>query len=245
MGVMMKSDGARLPATFRHVSSLPGGDVLQRFNGLVARQRKLSQPQLCEWQARLLGPKGSLENFSRRVSREGSRAPGLDYLAVPGGARHRLLAEKCANFVLSLYRRHKVTVNPFNEMPRTLLCCVIFDHSAPYTLAERFAAMQALRQQDSAFFIKLIATTHHTVERRLVFIGLLEHFDALLPIEQSIYPRDYRTVQQGHLNREQALYGALTLDKPLSKLFEAHTPQWLVENLATLAWTDDATGGAV
>lgn len=241
MGVMMKREGTQLQATFRHVSSLPRADSVDCFNRLVARQRKLSQPQLCDLQAKLLGPQGALEKFSRQVSREGRKTPGLDHLAVPGGSRHRLLAEKCACFVLSLHRRHKVTVNPLNEMPRPLLCCVIFDQAAPYTLAERFAAMQALRQQDSAYFVKLIATTRHTVERRLVFVGLLEHFDALMPIEQSIYPRDYRTVQQGHLNREEALYGALKLDKPLIQLFEEHSPQWLLDNLCTGAETGKVT----
>lgn len=44
-------------------------------------------------------------------------------------------------------------------------------------------------------------------------MGLLEHFDALLPIEQSIYPVDYRLAQQRHTDQEEALYGRLELKK--------------------------------
>jgi hypothetical protein len=69
------------------------------------------------------------------------------------------------------------------------------------------------------------------VERRIVFRGLLEHFDGLLPIEQSIYPLNYRRAQQSHLDREEALYGKLELDKPIYALLEEHSPEWLLENL--------------
>lgn len=240
MGVMLKRSGDQSCPSFRHVAFLPGADIRQLFTLLAAKQGGLSKSQLCDLQAWLLGPQGSLEKFSLQVSRVGRKAPGLDHSQVPGGARHRQLAEKSAHFVLALHHRYKATTNPFSGMSRRLLCCVVFDDAAPYTLAERFAAAQALRQQDSEYFAKLIATTRHTVERRLVFIGLLEHFDALMPIERSIYPLDYRTVQQGHLNREEALYGPLKLDRPVAELMDDHPPQWLLENLCLSGITGTA-----
>jgi hypothetical protein len=240
MGVILKRSGDHSCPSFRHAAFLPGADSRQLFNLLAAKQRALAKPQLCDLQAWLLGPQGSLEKFSRQVLRVGRKARGLDHSSAPGGARHRQLAEKSAHFVLALHRRYKLTTNPFSGMNRRLLCCVVFDDAAPYTLAERFAAAQALRQHDSEYFAQLIATTRHTVERRLVFIGLLEHFDALMPIEQSIYPLDYRTVQQGHLNREEAIYGPLQLDKPVMELLEEHSPKWLLENLCISGVTDTA-----
>jgi hypothetical protein len=240
MGVMMKNSSDHSCSSFRHAAFLQDADTRRLFSLLARKQGALPKSQLCDLQARLLGPQGALETFARQVSKVGRKARGLDHSSVPGGARHRLLAEKSAHFTLAMHRRYKATANPFSEKHRTSLCCVVFDDAAPYTMAERFAAMQSLRQQDSTYFARLIATTRHTVERRLVFIGLLEHFDALMPIEQSIYPLDYRTVQQSHLNREEALYGPLKLDKSVMELFAEHSPEGLLDNICLGGKTETA-----
>ncbi|MEX5614686.1 hypothetical protein ABFV55_08170, partial [Pseudomonas syringae] len=83
------------------------------------------------------------------------------------------------------------------------------------------------------------ATTRNTVERRIVFHGLLEHFDRLLPIEKSIYPLNYRTVQQAHLDHEEALYGALIKQQSIGSLLEKYTPEWLLDNLSAFELSID------
>ena len=88
-----------------------------------------------------------------------------------------------------------------------------------------------MRQSDSDFFIKLIATTRGVTERRVVFRGLLEHYDRLLPIEKSIYPEAYRDVQQTHLDREEGLYGALILGDSLQNLLTRMTPLELLKQI--------------
>lgn len=230
MSALLIQGGDQLCLSFKHAAYLSREDVRQRFDQLVLKQSALLQSELCDLQAKLLGPSGTLSRFSRLVAREGRHAAGLGFPVEAQDCRHRELAEQSADFVLSLYRRRRPVDNPFKTMPRDVLRCVVFDDAAPYILAERFAAVEALRDHDSRYFANLIATTRHTVERRLVFIGLLEHFDSLLPIEQSIYPLDYRSAQQFHLSREEALYGKLELAKPMSELLELHTPQWLLEN---------------
>ncbi|MDO7929974.1 hypothetical protein Q6A51_24660 [Pseudomonas sp. KFB-139] len=209
--------------------------VLMDFQHLAARQSALSMAQLSEQQANLLGPKGLFARFSQEIPQLGRQASVFEDLYEIKDRDHQLLVEKTVRFILGRYRRREVTQNPFTGMSREFLCCVVYDEAAPYTQAERYAAGEALRQRDSEYFAKLIATTRDTVERRIVFHGLLEHFDGLLPVEQSIYPLNYRAVQQSHLDHEEALYGNLDLTQPLSVIFETHTPEWLLENLCVLA----------
>lgn len=218
---------------------LCGDETGRRYQRLAGRQAILSRPQLCEQQAILLGPGGIFSKFSRQVADQGRQAPALNDLPELENPLREQQAQRAVDFMLGLHHRRKPAENPFHGLSRQALCVLVFDDFAPHTLAERFAACEAMRQVDSVYFARLIATTRHTVERRLVFTGLLEHFDALLPIEQSIYPLDYRRAQQSHLEQEEKLYGRLELDTRVSELLDKHGPQWLLDNLCI---GDKATG---
>lgn len=208
--------------------------AMSRFRRLAAKQSGLSSALLCEQQTRLLGPQGCLSLFARHVAELGRQAPELNDVPELENRERQEQAERAVDFALGFHLRRPYAENPFGHQCRTFLCLVVYDEMAMYTLAERYAASQALRQLDGEYFIKLIATTRDTVERRIVFHGLLEHFDALLPIERSIYPFNYREVQKQHLEREEALYGRLELGAPIGTLLQQHTPEWLLENLPVL-----------
>lgn len=200
---------------------------------LAARQAALSKNELRDMQARIVGPSGLFAAFSVQVAEQGRQAPDLQTVPDSSDSKRLMLAEKAVEFALARHHRRAYAENPFAGLPRATLCCVVYDDSRPYNLAERYAANEALRSSDSQFFIKLIATTYNTVERRLVFQGLLEHFDALLPVEQSIYQDGYRDVQQRYLEHEEELYGTLNLGKPLSVIFTEQTPESLLASLGT------------
>jgi hypothetical protein len=204
------------------------------FERVAQRQAACPSDQLCARQAALLGPQGLLPMFSRQVAAEGRQAPALRDLLELAGPQRQQMAEQAVAFVLAQHHRRDAVDNPYHGLSRQLLCCMLFDDQTHYTLAERFAVSEALRQRDSRYFSKLIATTRHTVERRLVFTGLLEHFDSLLPIEQNIYPEGYRQAQQRHLDREEALYGKLQLEHPVSQLLEQHSAQWLLDHVCAV-----------
>ena len=208
--------------------------AVRNFRKLAARQAPLSHSVLCEQQASLMGPKGLFAQFARQIIELGRQAPQLDDLLELERPERREQAERAVDFVLGFHHRRSYAENPFEQRSRAFLGVAVYDELAPFTLAERYAASQALRQLDGEYFIKLIATTRETVERRIVFHGLLQHFDALLPIERSIYPDNYRQVQQEHLQREEALYGRLQLDAPISLLLQERTPEWLLANLPRL-----------
>lgn len=208
--------------------------AMSSFRRLASRQSGLSSAVLCEQQSRLLGPQGRMAMFGRQVAEQGRQASVLNEVPELASSERQEQAERAVDFALGFHLRRPYAENPFGHRCRAFLCVVVYDEMSRYTLAERYAASMALRQLDGEYFIKLIATTRDTVERRIVFHGLLEHFDALLPIERSIYPFNYREVQQEHLHREEALYGRLKLDAPIEILLQQHTPEWLLENLPIL-----------
>ena len=205
-----------------------GGDIPLDYSQLAAQQAVLSKKNLLKLQMDLVGPAGLLATFSTQVAEQGRQAPSLQLLPDTEHAMSLMFTDQAIEFALACHHRRAYAKNPFAGFPREALCCVVYDESRRTNLAERYAANEELRAGDSRYFIKLIATTQHTVERRLVFQGLLEHFDALLPIEQSIYQDGYRDVQQAYLEREQKLYGTLKLSKPLSLLFKEQTPESLL-----------------
>lgn len=210
-------------------------DVCTAFQQLVDEQNRLSRDQLSILHKQWLGPHGVLATFSAEVERLGRQASALDDVCELDSAARKNEAERAVAFALAQSNRRGAALNPFASHSRQALCCVVFDASCAYTLAERYAAYEAMRQSDSAFFINLIATTRGVTERRVVFRGLLEHYDRLLPIEKSIYPEAYRDVQQTHLDREEGLYGPLILSTSLAALFEIVSPKELLNQIQPLA----------
>jgi hypothetical protein len=178
-----------------------------------------------------LGPRGLFATFGREIEQLGRQAPSLDELDDIVDDVRLQQADSAVAFVLGQSHRRVAAKNPFIGRRREALCCVAFDDCAGLTLVERYAAYEALRQNDSTFFIKLIATTRGVPERRIVFRGLLEHYDSLMPLERCIYPEGYRDIQQGHLDREEELHGPLSLDGSLMKLLEKMTPLSLLKQV--------------
>lgn len=206
-------------------------DVTARFNLLVDQQALLSSGHLETLHKQWLGPQGIFATFSAEIDRLGRQAPALDEVDMLADEARAHLAERAVVFALAKSNRRSAVVNPFRGLSREALCCVVFDDCGVYTLVERYAAYEAMRQCDSDFFIKLIATTRGVVERRIVFRGLLEHYDRLLPVEKSIYPDAYRETQQAHLDREEVLYGPLMLADNLVVLLQTISPIELLEQV--------------
>jgi hypothetical protein len=206
-------------------------DTRLNFLRLAQAQAALSFDQLNELQSELFGPEGLFADFSAQVAREGRKASVFEDIVQITLKRRLSEVQGAVDFALSRHQERVTPINPFRQHGREALCCMVYDESGINTLVERYVAYEAIRQMDSDFFIKLIATTRGVVERRIVFTGLLEHFDRLLPVEQSIYPVNYRQVQQGHLAREETMYGPLQLTKPLSVVFQDLSPTQLLEQV--------------
>ncbi|WP_240356894.1 hypothetical protein [Pseudomonas sp. 15A4] len=181
------------PLKQQHIEAHHSSDVSTAFQQLVDEQSQLSRDQLSELHKQWLGPHGIFATFSAEVERLGRQAPALDDLCSLGSAERTNEAERAVAFALAQSNRRRAANNPFGSRSRQDLCCVVFNETGAYTLAERYAAYEAMRQSDSDFFIKLIATTRGVTERRIVFRGLLEHYDRLLPIEKASTPKPTAT----------------------------------------------------
>lgn len=201
------------------------------FKRMVNQQAALEKDHLYALHKQWFGPRGLLPTFCAEIEQLGRQAPALDDLNAIESPQRLQEAELALVFALAQSNRRGAVTNPFSGRKREALCCAVFDESGAYTLVERFAAYEAIRQGDSEFFIKLIATTRGVVERRIVFRGLLEHFDRLLPLEKSIYPAAYREVQQAHLDREEGLYGPLMLDDSVVVLLQKMSPVDLLKQV--------------
>lgn len=208
-------------------------DCLQAFRKLSQRQARMSQAKLNELHDRLLGPKGVFVRLGRELERLGRQAPLLKDMETLCGPARRTLADKVLSYALGYHNRRSASWNPFRAASRERLCWMIYDKNAPFILVERYVALLALHQRDGMFFSRLIETTRGSVERRIMFCGLLEHHDALLPVERSVYPPSYRIAQQSHLDHEEAIYGPLNLGEPVLALLEARGPKRLLKYVMT------------
>jgi hypothetical protein len=199
-------------------------EVMAEFKRLVEQQSVMCPDALCELHKQWLGPRGIFASFDKEIEQLGRQAPSLLELDLIEDDLRLQQAEPALAFVLAQSNRRGAVKNPFLGLRRERLCCLAFDESAGLTLVERYAAYEALRQCDSAYFIKLIATTRGVSERRIVFRGLLDHYDCLMPLERCIYPATYRDSQQAHLDREEVVHGPLAFDESVMKLLEKMTP---------------------
>ncbi|TDV70280.1 hypothetical protein EC915_102545 [Pseudomonas sp. LP_7_YM] len=201
------------------------------FHELVHEQAAYSKEHLYNLHKQWFGPRGIFARVGEEIAQLGRQASVLDSVRELESSQRSQEAELVVDFALAQSNRRDAVLNPFTGRRREALCCVVFDETAGYTLVERYAAYEAIRQSDASFFIKLIATTRGVVERRIVFRGLLEHYDRLLPIEKSIYPDGYRAAQQAHLDREEQLYGPLALNEDVVTLLETISPVDLLERV--------------
>lgn len=210
---------------------VPEADCLLAFRKLSQRQARMSAQKLNELHDRLLGPKGIFVRLGRQLEQQGRQAPLLDDMAQLCGPERRTLADKAVCYALSYHNRRTVSWNPFRAASRERLCWMVYDKNAPFILVERYVALLALHQRDGIFFSRLIETTRGSVERRIMFCGLLEHHDALLPVERSVYPATYRAAQQSHLDQEESVYGPLNLDQSVLVLLETRGPKKLLKQV--------------
>jgi hypothetical protein len=206
-------------------------EVWARFHDIEARQANLSNARLCQLHRNWFGKAGVFAGFFAEITRMGRQSPLLNDAAALRDRRRLMSAERALVFVLAKVNRRPLTGNPFKGRSRGYLCCVIFDQSSDFTLCERYAAYEALREEDSRYFAKLIQTIRIRGDRRVVFRGLIEHFSQSLPVERCVYSPGYREAHQAHLDREEILHGPLKLSEPLSVLLRRMTALELNEHI--------------
>ncbi|RAU49387.1 MULTISPECIES: hypothetical protein [unclassified Pseudomonas] len=205
------------------------------FHSLVHEQASYGIANLIELHRRWMGPRGLFATFDTEIERMGRQAPSLQDMQSLECPERAQAAERALAFALGKSQRRVDTPNPLGGFSREALCCIAFGADSGYTLVERYTAYEAIREYDSAFFIKLIATTRGVSERRIVFRGLLEHYDRLTPLEKCIFPVGYRAVQAAHLEREEAVNGKWMFEDDVATLLEKLSPLELLKQVMASA----------
>lgn len=226
--------GAAQDAVDRPLEGFSEAQCQAHYQALAQQQQALPRAGLEARHASLIGPRGQFALLVQELETLGRQAPTLVDLVELGSRELRTRADKALSFVFGHQRLRPPAPNPYRGLSRERLCCMVYDEQAGFTLIERYAALVTLRQHDTHYFSRLIDTTRKTVERRLVFRGLLEHFDALLPIERCIYPASYREAQLRHLQQEEQIYGPLELGQPMAVLVARHSISTLLKKAGAI-----------
>jgi len=127
------------------------------------------------------------------------------------------LAQRAAAYVASVRSSptgQAQVPNPFAGVDRKQLTSIIYDDSGRYTISERYAAWSEQQRQDYNSLSKLFAGVTNGGDNRQVYKGLLDYFDALSPIERSVYPDDYRDKLVHLLEAQETQYGKLEASAP-------------------------------
>lgn len=122
------------------------------------------------------------------------------------------VARQALDFAIGLsYIPPKHNPNPFAGMARSDLSAIVYDDTNTYSEVERYAAYGELSKQDYEYFSALFAKTQHSDDRRELYKGILEYFDALPPVEKAAYPEGHRETVQGLLDKQVERWGPLAM----------------------------------
>ncbi|WP_145964328.1 hypothetical protein [Chromobacterium phragmitis] len=198
-----------------------------------AKPTDISNPSSVETQisplARLLGDSMSLMKQRESTLSRGEMAgiansalnticgPGYDTLkslhyqqkpSDPDPARQKLAADANA-FLEADGKNSQHALNPFAGLSREELDAVASDDSGRYTVNERRAAYLEAYDKEQAWRRQVMAAgqaeREATGSRRHFYEEILNHYQALPPLEQSLYPASYSQKLQAHIQREPAV----------------------------------------
>jgi hypothetical protein len=122
--------------------------------------------------------------------------------------------------------------NPFAGVDRNQLTSIIYDDTGAYTLSERYAAWSEQQRQDFTRLDAVFEGITHGGDNRTLYKTLLDYFDEMSPVEQSIYPKDYRERLEDFLEEQELRFGAsdepqtLETDSPKPDALTRDRPIW-------------------
>lgn len=200
-----KSDAAQNPPSFS-ATSVTLSDEAQT---LLKQEQTANKPELSKAELRALyhrveGPNPWSNKLNREMNELGKSAPSLMEMPPTLDPERLALAKQAAKFVYSFHTRGPAET-PYKGLSREALNEIIYDESGEHTSVERRAAQLTRNSNDQVFFIGL----GNQPDQRVFFKGAVDYFDALSPVEQSIYPEGHRETWQRLLEQEEAQSGKL------------------------------------
>ncbi len=189
------------------VSISSSAQALYNLSSAAERQASMTPSQLNR-----LYTKGQNDVYEFGVMISSRNYNEKDLLPKTDDPERLSVAQQSIDFAIGLsYLPPKNVSNPFAGMARNDLSAMVYDDTNTYSEAERYAAYVELSKQDYEHFSKLFAKTEHNNDRRELYAGILEYFDALPPVEKAAYPEGHRDTMQGLLDKEVERWGPLAL----------------------------------
>lgn len=193
------------------VSISSSAQALYNLSSAAERQASMTPSQLNR-----LYTKGQNDVYEFGVMISSRNYNEKDLLPKTDDPERLSVAQQSIDFAIGLsYLPPKNVSNPFAGMARNDLSAMVYDdtntNTNTYSEAERYAAYVELSKQDYEHFSKLFAKTEHNNDRRELYAGILEYFDALPPVEKAAYPEGHRDTMQGLLDKEVERWGPLAL----------------------------------
>jgi hypothetical protein len=120
-------------------------------------------------------------------------------------------SKQVANYMVSIHSVPPGNVaNPYAGDSREMVTSIMYDTSGKYTTSERYAAAAEQGQQDYNYLSNLFASVPKDSDHRKMYQGILDYYDALSPVETSVYPGGYREQTEAYLKQQETLFGVLS-----------------------------------
>jgi hypothetical protein len=120
-------------------------------------------------------------------------------------------SKQVANYMVSIHSVPPGNVaNPYAGDSREMVTSIMYDTSGKYTTSERYAAAAEQGQQDYRYLSNLFASVPKDSDHRKMYQGILDYYDALSPVETSVYPGGYREQTEAYLKQQDTLFGVLS-----------------------------------
>lgn len=149
-------------------------------------------------------------DFDAKFQKEGKQV-FYDDMRTIGTPEELAFSKKVADFIVSIHSSPKGNAaNPYAGASREMLTSIMYDESGRYTASERYAATSEQQKQDFTYFSGLSASASITSDYREYYKGVLDYYDALSPVEASVYPKGYREQVEGYLKQQETLFGVLS-----------------------------------
>jgi hypothetical protein len=140
------------------------------------------------------------------------------------------------NYMVALHSSPPTKVsNPYSGLSREVLSSILYDESGAHSTSEKYAAFAEQSKQDYEYFSMLGASATASGDHRQFYQGVVNFYDALSPVEQSVYPLDFKQQVSGFLKQQETLFGVL---------YESSESQPMAEDVASVE-DDESSSAAI
>jgi hypothetical protein len=135
---------------------------------------------------RVNGPESFSVKLIEQVNSQGKTSRLLMQQPLDTSPERLAQAQKIASFVFIQHTTQNKTGNPYDGFSRDELSDIYYDETDNYTPAERYLAWTTRHDKDFEFLTK------NTSSNGISYRALIASYDALSPVERSMYPAGHR-----------------------------------------------------